>query len=120
MITGRIASMIKSSTAATSEATTSITPRWVFNNANNLRFFIFGTLYGLRSADFGLRNLERWFSIRIPHSSFTRKGYTKGGQSVPNLRLDGVDTAGGFSAAAQRPFRSRNRLFSAGITRRLP
>lgn len=38
----------------------------------------------------------------------TRKGYTKGRQSASNLRLGGVDTAGGDHAAVQRSSRSND------------
>jgi len=43
----------------------------------------------------------------------TRKEYTKGRQSVSNLRLGGIDTAGGDPAAAQRPSRSADTAMSA-------
>jgi len=36
----------------------------------------------------------------------TRKGYTKGRQSASSLRLGGIDTAGGYSAASPPPSRS--------------
>jgi len=42
----------------------------------------------------------------------TRKGYTKGSQSASNLRLGGIDAAGGDPTAVQRSSRSDDKAMS--------